>query len=72
MKEYFFLLSSVTSAMKSEGILQKNGYKAYVFRDSSMNPYGCGYVVKASGDKENMAALLKKNGIRINEIKEGR
>lgn len=72
MKEYFFLLSSVTSAMKSEGILRKNGYKAFVFRDSSMNPYGCGYVVRAMGDKENMTALLRKNGIRINEIREGR
>lgn len=72
MKEYFFLLSSVTSAMKSEGILQKNGYKAYVFRDTGMNPYGCGYVVKAAGDKDNMADLLRKNGIRINEIRDGR
>ena len=72
MKEYFFLLSSVTSAMKSEGLLRKNGYKAYVFRDSAMNPYGCGYVVKATGNKEAMAELLKKNGVRINEIREGR
>lgn len=72
MKEYYFLLSSVTSAMKSEDVFRKNGYKAYVFRDTKMNPYGCGYVVKAAGDVENMTALLKKNGIRVNEIKERR
>lgn len=72
MKEYFFLLSSVTSAMKGEEILQKNGYRAHVFRDSGMNPYGCGYVIKAAGDKEKMTAVLKNSGIRINEIREGR
>ena len=72
MKEYFFLLSSVTSAMKSEEILRKNGYKAYVFRDTGMNHYGCGYVVRAAGDKEKMADILRRNGIRVNEIKESR
>ena len=72
MKEYFFLLSSVTSAMKSEEILRKNGYKAYVFRDTGMNRYVCGYVVRAAGDKEKMADILGRSGIRINEIKESR
>ncbi len=71
MKEYFFLLSSVTTAMKGEGVLRSNGYKAYVFRDSGMNPYGCGYVIKAVGDKDKMTAVLAKNGVRVNEIREG-
>lgn len=70
MKWYFFLLSSITSAVKGEKILRGNGYKANVFRDTSMNPYGCGYVIKAFGNKENMAALLKKGGVRVNEIRE--
>ena len=72
MKEYFFLLSSVTSAMKGEELLIKKGYRAFVFRDSKTNPYGCGYVIKAFGDKEKMAEILKNAGIRVNEIREGR
>ncbi len=72
MKEYYFLLSSVTSAMKGEKILRGGGYKAFVFRDTAMNPYGCGYVIKAMGDKENMARLLKNGGVRVNEIREER
>ncbi len=72
MKEYFFLLSSITSAMKGEELLRKNGIKAYVFRDSKMNPYGCGYVIKITGNKEKAAEILRKNGVRFNEIREGK
>ena len=72
MKEYYFLLSSITSAMKSEDILRKNGFRASVFRDTQKNPYGCGYIVKAFGEKEKMSMLLKNAGIRVNEIRESR
>ncbi len=72
MKEYFFLLSSITSAMKGEDILRKNGFRASVFRDTKINPFGCGYVIKAFGEKEKMTAILKNSGIRVNEIKESR
>ena len=72
MKEYFFLLSSITSAMKGEELLKKNGFRASVFRDSKINPYGCGYVIKVFGEKEKISEILKKAGIRINEIRESR
>ena len=72
MKEYLFLLSSITSAMKGEKILIKNGFKANVYKDSSTNPYGCGYIIKAFGEKEKMTEVLKNSGIRINEIRESR
>lgn len=72
MKEYFFLLSSITSAMKGEDILRKNGFRASVFRDTKINPFGCGYIIKAFGEKEKMAMILKNSGIRVNEIKESR
>ena len=72
MKEYFFLLSSITSAMKGEDLLRKNGFRASVFRDTKINPFGCGYIIKASGEKEKMAEILKTSGIRVNEIKESR
>ncbi|MBE6892572.1 MAG: DUF3343 domain-containing protein [Oscillospiraceae bacterium] len=72
MKEYFFLLSSITSAMKGEDILRKNGFRASVFRDSKINPYGCGYVIKVFGEKEKISRILQKAGIRVNEIRESR
>ncbi len=72
MREYYFLLSSITSAMKGEDLLKKNGFKASVFRDTNMNPYGCGYVIKAYGEKEKISAVLKRAGIRVNEIRESR
>ncbi|MBR5872693.1 MAG: DUF3343 domain-containing protein [Oscillospiraceae bacterium] len=72
MKEYFFLLSSITSAMKGEALLRKNGFKAFVFRDTKINPFGCGYVIKVTGEKEKIAAILSSGGIRVNEIRESR
>ena len=65
MKEYFFLLSSITSAMKGEEILNKKGYKANIFRDAKMNPYGCGYVIKTFGEKEKLENILKSENIFI-------
>ena len=70
MKDYYFFLSSITSAVKGEKILRKNGYRAYVFKDSSINPFGCGYIIKARGNKDNMEVILKNSGVRINEIRE--
>ncbi len=72
MREYYFLLSSITSAMKGEKALQKAGYKAYVLRDTSMNPYGCGYIIKAFGKKEVMEGILKNAGVRVNETREAK
>ena len=72
MKEYFFLLSSITSAMKGEDLLKKNGFRASVFRDTKINPFGCGYVIKVFGEKEKISEILKKAGIRVNEIRESR
>lgn len=70
MKEYYFLVSSVTTAMKGKKLLEAVGFRAFVFRDGQINPYGCGYVIRAMGDKETMAIILKKKGVRINEIRE--
>ncbi len=56
--------------MKGEEILRRNGFRAYVFRDSGMNPYGCGYVIKATGDKDKMLGALKRGAVRVNEVRE--
>ena len=70
MKEYYFLSGSVTTAMKGEEALRRAGYRAYVFKDEKINPYGCGYVIKAKGDKEAMLNILKNRGIKIRGVEE--
>ena len=58
--------------MKGEKILAANGFRAFVFRDGTINPYGCGYVIRAFGNLEEMSDILKKRGVRVNEIREVR
>lgn len=70
LKETYYLISSVTTAMKAEGIMQQAGQHASVFRDSGINPVGCGYVVRATGDREKMLELLWSKGIRVSGTKE--
>lgn len=70
MKEYYFLVSSVTTAMKGKKLLEASGFRAFVFRDGRINPYGCGYVIRAMGDENIMTEILKKKGVRINEVRE--
>lgn len=70
MREYYFLLGSVTTAIRGETVLKKLGYKAYVRKDSSINPHGCGYVIRVFGDKETLEGVFRRNGIRYYEVKE--
>ncbi len=72
MKEYYILLTSVTMAMKGESVLRKMGYKVTVIRDNTINPYGCGYVIRIIGNVDNVGEILKKSGVRIREIREVR
>ena len=72
MKEYYILLTSVTMAMKGESVLRKMGYKVTVIRDNTINPYGCGYVIRIIGNADNIGEILKKSGVRIREIREVR
>lgn len=70
MKEYYFLFSSITTAMRSETVFRNRGYRASVFKDSGINPHGCGYTVKVMGNKDELNNLLSRNGINAKEIRE--
>ena len=70
MKEYYFLFSSITTAMKSETVFRNRGYRAAVFKDSKINQHGCGYTVKVFGNKDELNNLLSRNGIKAKEIRE--
>ncbi len=69
-RETYYLISSVTTAMKAEDILRNAGQHATTFRDPGINPVGCGYVVRAGGDREKMLDLLWSKGIRVSGTKE--
>ena len=70
MKEYYFLFNSITTAMRGETVFRNRGYRAFVFKDSGINPHGCGYTVKVFGNKEELNDLLLRNGIKAKEIRE--
>jgi len=70
MKEYYYFFNSVTTAMRGETLLRNKGIRASVFRDGTLNPHGCGYIIKVRGNKEEISALLQKAGIRFNEVRE--
>lgn len=70
MKEYYYFFSSITTAMRGEALLRDNGYHAAVFRDGTINPHGCGYIVKVKGESSVISEMLKKAGIRFSEVRE--
>lgn len=72
MNEYYFLVNSITTAMKGEELLKNSGRRAYVLRDSKINPFGCGYVIRAFGDANEIYLLLRGKGIKVLEIREAK
>lgn len=70
MKEYYFFVNSITTAMKGEAALRAAGFRAYIERDGTINPGGCSYLIKASGQREAMLAVLKKGDVKVTGMKE--
>ena len=70
MREYYFFVNSVTTAMKGEAALRAAGFRAYVARDSTVNPGGCSYLIKATGVREAMLAVLKNADVRVTGMRE--
>ncbi len=59
-------VGSVTVAIKTRDLLQKNGYKAYLTRNPrpEINE-GCGYLVYVNNLDKRCFSLLKNNGIKV-------
>lgn len=70
MREIYFFVNSITTAMKGEAVLRTAGFRAYVMRDSNVNPGGCSYLIKATGKREEMVSVLKSGGVKITGMRE--
>ncbi len=71
MEETYFLVSSITYAMKGQELLKNKGYKAYIVRDMEKNEHGCGYAIFVKGDRRAAAAALEKGRVKVAEVREG-
>lgn len=70
MKKVIIKVGSVTYAMKAKNILQQYGMRAKVIKMvSTKKNEGCGYSVSVENPKQNVAELLRREGITVSEMK---
>ena len=66
MNRSFFIVNSITYAMKSRDLLLHHGINGYVERSiKSKEKYGCGYGIYIPRRADEAEQILRKNGIRI-------
>ena len=70
MKKVIIKVGSVTYAMKAKNILQQYGMRAKVIKTvSTKKNEGFGYSVSVDNPKQNVAELLRREGITVSEMK---
>ena len=70
MKKVIIKVGSVTYAMKAKNILQQYGMRAKVIKTvSTKKNEGSGYSVSVENPKQNVAELLRREGITVSEMK---
>ena len=70
MKKVIIKVGSVTYAMKAKNILQQYGMRAKVIKTvSTKKNEGCGYSFSVENPKQNVAELLRREGITVSEMK---
>lgn len=66
MNRPFFIVSSITYAMKSRDILMHHGINAYIERNRKLKEkYGCGYGIYVPKRTDEAQEILTSYGIRI-------
>lgn len=69
MQRYVISVGSVTYAIKGRDLLRKSGYKSHIERKTNTNGNaGCGYVIVAEGNRNQITDILKNSGIKILKI----
>lgn len=72
MRKVIIKVGSVTYAMKAKNILQRYGMRASVIKTvSTKKNEGCGYSVAVENPHQNVAELLRREGIEVTEMKWG-
>ena len=65
-------ISSVTNAMRSKTLLERQGFTVYMQRSSHVQERdGCGYSLLVRGEMQPVTALLQKAGIRVLRAEHG-
>lgn len=76
LSKYYIKIGSVTHAMKGRDILNSEGYRALVRRNSNPGKKdGCGYAIYLDGDLENAVSVLKSRNVNVTghgSVSEGR
>ena len=66
MNRSFFIVNSITYAMKGRDILLHHGINGYVERSrKSKEKYGCGYGLYIPRKADEAEGILRQNGIKI-------
>ena len=66
MNKSFFIVNSITYAMKSRDLLMRHGIQSYIERSRKLREqFGCGYGIYVPKRTEEAAQILKQQGIRI-------
>lgn len=69
MQHHYISVNSVTYAIKGRDLLRKMGIKAYIERKTNVNGnVGCGYVIVATGNKNEIVKALNNSKIKILEL----
>ena len=69
MQRHTISVGSVTYAIKGRDLLRKLGIKAYIERKTNTNGgVGCGYVIIAEGNRNQIVNALNDSKIKISEI----
>lgn len=69
MRSNVLVVETITFAIKGRDLLRKSGYKAHIERrTNSTGGVGCGYVIIAEGNTQQIVNTLKNSGIKIIEI----
>ena len=70
MKKYTIAFSSVTVAMKAQGVFRSEGIGTEVIRTPKNLASGCGYSLIYYGDIDTAMGILEKRGIKCKAIME--
>lgn len=69
MQRYVISVGSVTYAIKGRDLLRKSGHKSHIEKKTNATGNaGCGYVIVAEGNRNQITDILKNSGIKILKI----
>lgn len=65
------VLPSDTYAQKAQRVLAANGYHSEILRSTSRG-MGCGYSLRTAGDCDTVRAILSREGIPVQNVRDER